>query len=269
MARVKGQLLGNVSGKIGDLIFKTTKSGGVVYKNKRIRKSSDSKADKDNKNRFSVVLAFTNAIHDSVLLKRTWSDFRNIKGKRAYDKIHSFISRDSYSDFIGHYAKILPEGSRCEITGFKHDSGNVEFTLQPYDDLVKLYKDPFSAVAIIYLNDPIEKRKGRKTFPHNAFIMVEEHFESLGINGLNSVSVKFENYENKFSDIDNYKRVRVYLSVFFNDVNGKSNWTLSSSFLYKGHEIDDTFYEEMKIRLRQERADSLKPQPKYRRLTRR
>lgn len=269
MARVKGQILGKVSGKIGDLIFKTTKSGGIVYKNKRIRKSSNSKAEKDNKNRFSVVLAFTNAIHDSMLLKRVWAGFRNIKGKRAYDKIHSFISTDSYSDFIGHFAKILPEGISCSITGFNHNSSCVEFSLEPYDDLVKLYKDPFSAVAIIYLNTPVVKRKGRKVFPHNAFIMVEEDFDSLGINGLNNVTVKFENYENKFSDIDDYQRVRVYISVFFKDGDGKVYWTYSDSFLYKGHEIDNTFYEEMKLKMRQKRADALIPPPKFRRITKR
>lgn len=269
MARVKGQILGKVSGKIGDLIFKTTKSGGIVYKNKRIRKSSNSKAEKDNKNRFSVVLAFTNAIHDSMLLKRTWASFRNIKGKRAYDKIHSFISSDSYSDFIGKRAKILPEGVACDIIGFKHDNNSIEFEIKPYDDIIKLYNDPFSAVAIIYLNTPVTKRKGRKVFPNNSFIMVEEDFDSLGINGLNNVKVKFENYDNKFTEIDDYQRVRVYISVFFKDGDDKVYWTYSDSFLYKGHEFDNIFYEEMKLRMRQERADALIPQPKFRRITKR
>ncbi len=269
MARVKGQYLGKVSGKIDDLIFKTTKSGSFVYRNKRIRKSSDSKAAKDNNNRFSVVVGFTNAIHDSILLKRTWKTFRNIKGNRPYDKIHSFVCENSKSDFIGSDAKILPEGIDCNIIGFKHDNSSIEFEIKPYDDLIKLYNDPFSAVAIIYLNTPVTKRKGRKVFPNNTFIMVEEDFDSLGINGLNNVKVKFENYDNKFAEIDDYQRVRVYISVFFNDGHSEVYWTYSNSFLYKGHELDNIFYEEMKLRIRQERADALKPQPKFRRITKR
>lgn len=269
MARVKGQYLGKVSGKIDDLIFKTTKSGSFVYKNKRIRKYSDSKAAKDNNNRFAVVVGFTNAIHDSILLKRTWRTFRNIKGNRAYDKIHSFVCEHSKSDFIGKKAKILPEGVVCDIIGFNHDNSSVEFEIKPYDELIKLYKDPFSAVAIIYLNTPVTKRKGRKVFPDNSFIMVEEDFDSLGINGLNNVKVKFENYENKFAEIDDYKRVRVYISVFFNDGVDKVYWTLSDSFLYKGHEMDNIFYEELKLRIRQAREDAKKPQPKFRRITKR
>ena len=266
MARVKNQLLGKISGKVDDLIFKSTKSGGIVYKNKRIRKSSDSQAAKDNNNRFSVAVGFTNAIHDSILLKRTWKSFKNLKGNRAYDKIHSYVSIDCHSDFIGKVIRIIPHGLSCSVVGFKHDSNNVEFEIKPYDDFTSLYKDPCSIVAIIYLNTPVTKRKGRKVFPHNSFIMVEEDFDTLGLDGLNNVTVKFENFENEFTDIDNYLRVRVYISVFFNDANNKLNWTSSDSYLYKGHDIDNAYYDEQLVKNRQKREDASKPRPKFKRI---
>lgn len=268
MARIKNNILGNLSGKVGDLIYKRTKSGGFVYLNRRVRQKSDSEKSIANNNDFKLANKFASVLNSSILLKRTWGSFRNIKGNRPYDKMHSFNSAFCHADFISREAYIIPEGINSEITNFFHDDNNAVFHFKAYDDFHDIYSDPLSVVALIYLNMPVSDRIGRKLLPQNAYILLEEDFDRLNIKDDLTAVISFENYDGEFKEIEYYKRVRTYISIFFNDKQNKVKWTKSASYLFKGHDIDNEYYDPITARLRQEReeAKNPKPQPKYRRI---
>lgn len=268
MARIRNNHLGTLSGKVGDLIFKRTKSGSFVYMNRRVRRKSHSEKSVLNNNRFILANRFASLLNSSPMLKTAWHSFRNLKGPRAYDKIHSFNSPHCRPDFISEFANILADGISLDITGFSHDDDNIVFNVKSYNDFHELYADPFSAVAVIYLNMPFAKRIGRKSLPHNAFIMVEQDFGSLNMKDDLTSVIRFENYTAEFRDIEYYQRVRVYLSVFFRNKEDVLKWTNSGSYLYKGHEIEKDYNDAEAARIRSERAElrNPKPQPKYRRI---
>lgn len=270
MAKVRNQHLGSVSGKLGDYIFKSKNSReGIVYLNKRFRKKPNTKGSIDNNNRFTVINKFASVVNSSKLLKYAWGTFRNIKGIRPYDKIHSFNYRYGLPDFMNPYAVIVPKGIDCSIKGFKHDDSNFDIQISPSGDFIAEYLGPVSTVAIIYLNTPLVNRKGRQVLEHNSYILVEEDFDKIELNGTSSITIKYDNYPNEFKIIDDYERVRIFFSLFFNDKDNKLRWTFSYSFLYKGFELDSEYIasERAKIKLRKE--EEAKPIAKYRRITKR
>ncbi len=268
MARVRDNHLGTISGKVGDLIFKRTKSGSFVYTNRRIRKKSSSEESLRNNDRFKLTNKFTAVVNSSVMLKETWSYYKNIKTARAYDKIHSYNSKFIEPDFITSHAKILPGGIFLGITGFSHDDNNAVFDIRVDKEFTEIYADPFSAVAVIYLNMPVSKRVGSKSLPLNSFIMVEQDFGNLNLDDKQTSKIIFDDYVGEFSEIIYYQRVRVFLSVFFRSKQDELKWTNNTSFLFKGHDIDNEYTQAMleKSRRIKEEANNPKPQPKFRRI---
>lgn len=267
MARVRNQHLGSLSGKLGDYIFRSKNSReGVVYLNKRFRKKPNTQGSIDNNKRFAVINKFASAVNKSVLLKYAWLSYRNIKGKRAYDKIQSFNYRNSNADYMNSFSVIVPKGIHCAVKGFRHDNSNFDIEIEPTDDFVSEYNGPFSAVVLIYLNSPLTSRKGREVLEHNSYILVEQDFDELILNGTSPINIKFDNYEDEFKIINDYRRVRVFFSLFFKDKNNNLRWTFSFSYLYKGFDLENEYIEKEKAKVKLRKEEEAKPVGKYKRL---
>jgi len=268
MGRVTNQITGTAHGKVGNLIFRAKKVGeSTVYPHNPNRKKPDSPLAIAHNHRFRTINKFSAAVNDSAYLKSIWKTYRNIKGKNAYNKIHSYNYCHSYPDYMDKSAKILPGGINCAITGFKHTDDYFTVSFLPTEELLLHIKPPFVAIVMIYLNSPSSKRKGQKVLEHNSYLTFETEIQNHKFVAGKPARIKSKKYKDAFKIIDDYKRVRVYLSLVFNSITEKRMWTHSVSYLYKGAELDmeykDLLMEKHNARL-EELKNPLTPYSKLR-----
>jgi hypothetical protein len=264
MGRVTNQITGTARGKVGNLIYRAKKIGeSTVYPHNPNRKKPDTPLAIAHNNRFKTINKFSSAVNESAFLKGIWKTYRNIKGKSAYNKIHSFNYCYSYPDFMEKGARILPGGINCKITGFAHKDDYFTIKFMPTNELLENLKPPFLAIIMIYLNSPASKRKGRLVLDHNKYLTFETEIQTNNLVLGKPAKIKSKHYENAFKIIDDYKRVRVFLSLVFNSQTGKRMWSYSTSYLYKGAELD-FLHDEMIQKRFDERQKKLKePKGKY------
>ena len=264
MGRVTNQITGTARGKVGNLVYRAKKSGeSTVYPLNTERKKPDTPLAISHNNRFKTIVKFAAAVNDSTFLRCIWRPFRNIKGDNAFNKIHSFNYCNSHSDFMDKSATIVPNGINMEILDFvpKEDYFTIKFL--PTEELLLHFNHPCIAVVIIYLNSPSSKRKGQKVLDHNSYLTFETEIEDRDFTAGKSAKIKSKQYKGSFKIIDDYRRVRVYLSFVFDSVSGKRMWTQSTSYLYKGAELD-LLHDEMIQKRFDERQKKLKePKGKY------
>lgn len=247
MGKVSHQLTGTASGRVGNLIYRKVKNGvSVVYLHNPDRKKPDTPAVIESNKKFAVANKFAAAINDSKLLKTIWRRQRNIKGKSAYNKIHSYVFKFALNDFLSKFTQILSNGIYNEILNFKHNDDFITVTFQPSEELLKNIKAPFTAVIMLYLNSPASKRKGQKVFEQNAYLTVEKEFTSHNFKAGKPAKIKSQNFKNQFRIIDEYRRVRVFFTLVFDSVSDKTMWTYNMAYTYKGVEIDMEYDEKIK-----------------------
>lgn len=247
MGEATNQLTGTVRGRVGNLVYKAKKTGtSIVYPYNPNQKKPDTEEYKANNDKFTTINKFSAAVNDSRLLKEIWRSYRNIKGKCGYNKIHSFNYLYCLPDFVDKHARILPGGIACEILDFKHDSDSFIVTFKPTEELLLNIKPPYVAIVMIYLNSPVSKRKGSKVLDHNSYLTVETEFDKHNFVVGKPAKIKSLKYKNNFSVLNDYKRVRVWLSLIFDSVSGRRMWTHSMSYLFKGAELEAE-YEAMNL----------------------
>ncbi|MFZ4591334.1 MAG: hypothetical protein ACOYN6_10080 [Ignavibacteria bacterium] len=264
MGRVTHQITGTIHGRVGNLVYKGKKAGeSTVYPYNPEQKKPDSAKYKDNNDSFTTINKFSSAVNDSSLLKEIWRTYRNINGKSGYNKIHSYNYKHCLPDFVDKYARILPGGIYCDIVDFKHDDDFITVTFNPTEELLHHIKPPFVAIVMIYLNSPASKRKGPKVLDHNAYLTVETEFDKHKFVAGKPAKIKSRKYKNNFSVIDDYKRVRVWLSLVFDSKSGKRMWTYSISYLFKGAELDMEYDEMNLIKFNKRKKEAMKPKRAY------
>jgi len=258
MGRVTNQITGTARGKVGNLIYRAKKIGeSTVYPHNPNRKKTDSPKAIAHNNRFKTINKFSAAVNDSDFLKGIWKTYRNIKGKNAYNKIHSYNYCHSYPDHMDKGTKILPGGIYCKTIGFKHSSVNFTVSFIPSEELLQNINPPYVAIIMIYLNTPSSNRKGQKVLDHNSYLTFEAEFQTHNFVVGKPAELESKQYKDAFNIIDDYKRVRIFLSLVFNSISGNRMWTHSSSYLYKGAELD-LQYSEMVSKRQAERLEELK-----------
>ena len=270
MGRLTNQIIGTARGKIGNIVLKAKKSGeSIAYPYNPNRKKTESEKAIAHNNRFRTINKFASAVNDSDFLKGIWSIQKKLKGKNAYNKIHSFNYPYSNPDFMSAYATIVPNGIMCKITEFKSSDDKIKVTIVPEKELIDVLNPPFIAICMIYLNTPFSKRKGRKVLEHDVYITLEEELESPDFIAGKPFVIKYREYKNEFKIIDDYRRIRVFFSLIFNSKYGNRVWTKSSSYLYKGAELDDEHAELIKQNKEETARKENAPSEPYYKLSRR
>lgn len=134
MARLEKKVLGEIRGRIGDVVVKVR--NGKQYIASRPSKYTMSKAphEVDKRNRFKVNGLFAKAINDNNFLYSIW-DKEKAPATSAYNKICKInfklcnINRPSAQNLI------TPGGFNLPVESFSYFSNKVETELNPFDVL--------------------------------------------------------------------------------------------------------------------------------------
>lgn len=108
MAKLDEQLLGKVSGKLGNLVYRNINGKTFISVRPPKYNVTNTKESRKVKKGFKNLIAFASFVNKIPELKKVWSK-REVKGVRAYNKIFSHNSSFVKAEFIDTFFKIIPD----------------------------------------------------------------------------------------------------------------------------------------------------------------
>jgi len=170
MARKKPSILGELSGKVGDLVYKIRDGKPYVSKAPETHTLSMLPHEIDKRNIQSVNGKFASLINKNALLKAAWG-----KEKKPCNCAYNKISQVNYylceQDHPSEKAMMTPPGGfRFEAEDIKALPDRIEIMIRP----TKLQKDENSIAYIMILCLWNPRRKGKKTKPFE-FLMPQDY----------------------------------------------------------------------------------------------
>lgn len=136
MAELTNSILGNLSGNLGDLIFKKYKNKVVVCSKPSKYKTSQSEIAKFSRNRFLSLSKFSSFLNKRMKIKSIW-DKLNHQGSTAYKKILIYNSPFLADEFISANNCILPFNCKNLLNSFQFHSNQLVLKFEDYDNLLK------------------------------------------------------------------------------------------------------------------------------------
>lgn len=137
MARIEKAILGFVSGRLGDVVFR--KMNGKKFISVAPKKYKISQSAKANKGRanFAALIKLAKAVNSVPGLKEAWNTAK-VEGTNSYHKIIRYNGKFVNSGKLTAANKITPDGLQLEIIFADIQQGkmNVEFSFQT--DKIKL-----------------------------------------------------------------------------------------------------------------------------------
>jgi hypothetical protein len=186
MGRLKNTILGDVTGKVGNIVFRVKGKKSYVYERPKKVKVSQKQEAKEARSKFTPLSKFASFINSIPELKYFWTK-SDIKASSTYHK----ISKENYSALLFN----RPTVNNRITTGFKGSAGGDPVTISNIDksgirieaflkmnEFIPLPEETsVTTIAVICFYSPI-KRWGEyfnldKIIKDNAEIQIDELFE--------------------------------------------------------------------------------------------
>lgn len=178
MAIVKSKVIGSVSGKLGDLVFRQMNGKTFVSVRPKKYKSTKSTRAKNVRNGFKEINKFASTVNKDEIIKKIWMQ-SNAKGRSAYTKIikaNLDISKDGINAsniFLPNKLKINSTISlhkkKLQTTYFSKDLNNYynsQNNIFNYT-LLYIYENNIEANFLLLRNDKPFFEDNNITYTHN------------------------------------------------------------------------------------------------------
>ena len=229
MAIVKRQILGSLSGVIGDVVYKQNR--GTNYTSIRPKKYKKTKSPNliSSRKRFTKRVAFCRFILQSPLLKLAWNTAK-VPGKYPYHKIfkynHLYISNEK----IGYDVQILPDNLSFDFVNYHIDENSFSYEFDPKDKITDNLTLPYYFVAFIYMHTPVDENSERKEV---LMLLEEESRDFVSVpNQLNHFDFKVE--KGLFEIMNDFHKVLAFPGIIAKNKKGKLVWVQSVCDYVKG-----------------------------------
>ncbi len=220
MGIVKKNVLGDISGTVGDKVYKVRNGKQVVSRKPESVKISQSPKAKANMNKFglTVVLAsFVNAVPE---LKEVWTAAK-VKGSNSYQKLISNNAKLTGEGRLTIDNIITPPGVPAKIEKAALDRESLSLTFMIINGRQESLPVPFYIHAVVYFFEPEEEDE-------DEFILryYSRKIEKLDDTGRCSINISFGNDEDLFGV---YKRLIIYAAAAGVDMRtGRIVWSSTS-----------------------------------------
>ena len=208
MARKKPSVLGEPSGKIGDVVYK--KRNGKTYISKAAETFNPSQLphEIDKRNKQKVNGKFASIINQNILLHDIWEK-EKFPCTNAYNKINKVNYHLCSPAGPAANAQITPGGFKLAADEINIHPDKIEISLRP----VKLQKDETIIKFIIILSLTTPKRRSKKTNDFEFLMM--ENYEA----GKTRLTFTFSKEE--AAPVKKYKNKTIFLAAVTMDKENK------------------------------------------------
>jgi len=150
MAEITKSVIGNISGTLGNMVFRNIGGKVIIYTRPHNQKISYTDKSVKNRGKFGMAsLLSTNAMQLPGI-KEVWNS-SNLGGRSAYTKIIKFNAKSVESDRLTIKNDIVPIGKRLTVNSFSLTSEKVEIDFNT--DNFQNITQPYSACLLIFLYD--------------------------------------------------------------------------------------------------------------------
>ena len=150
MAEITKSVIGNISGTLGNMVFRNIGGKVIIYTRPHNQKISYTDKSVKNRGKFGMAsLLSTNAMQLPGI-KEVWNS-SNHEGRSAYTKIIKFNAKSVEADRLTIKNDIVPIGKRLTVNSFSLTSEKVEIDFNT--DNFQNITQPYSACLLIFLYD--------------------------------------------------------------------------------------------------------------------
>lgn len=155
MAFIRKQLLGEVTGTLGDTIFRKRYGKTVVYSRPSKYRISKSKAAKQGRNSFALSVAFAKSVNSIPELKQIWY-LAKLQGVVAYNRVIKYNKGFIINDSLTTKNIITPPGVDLFISDLQFSENILNFKIDlNHTPLKMLLQVPFHLSYLLYFYNPI------------------------------------------------------------------------------------------------------------------
>jgi hypothetical protein len=222
MAIIRKNILGNVSGRVGDYIYRTRNGKLVKYRRPLNQKVSRSPAAESARKDFSMVVKFASYINSLPHLKEIWKQAK-VPGSTHYQKMIKHNSQIAKQTGISVKNVITPPGIPFSIEELVLSPSVISFIVTADSlKLKKLFSKPSLIHIVFYFYSPKVKSKQAYNFSGMTFQNDQQHQRgAIEFNVNLSAEIA--------SSLRSYKDVLIFISLsMLNPSNEKVYW--SSTF---------------------------------------
>lgn len=196
MAILIKKIFGNLSGALGDSVFRNRYGKVVAYSKPSKQRISKSATSKKARKQFALTVAFAKKINGVPALAEIWRKAK-ISGTSAYHRIIKYNNKLTSVGCLTVNNIIVPQGSYVAIT----DVNRIENTLtisfaNDFNELLKDFDDDVNLVVIVYL---YKKRQWLTPefmlFDKTVSIKAQDAISNVEVD-LKSLNIPFNKYGN-------------------------------------------------------------------------
>lgn len=212
MARLDKSVLGFVSGKMGDVVFRRMNGKKFISLSAKKYKISQSDKAKEGRANFAALVKFAKFINSIPELKEVWSTAK-IEGTNSYHRIIKYNSKLINSGKLTKANKITPDGLALRITSLLLNEANeLELDISFPQDKINFPAQLY--LVLVFDNDQILKQSA----------IIENRAPE------NTLNVPLNNLITK--ELTNFSNFLVYCTVLGKNMNeGKIFWTSTAVVL--------------------------------------
>ena len=150
MAEITKNVIGNISGTLGNMVFRNIGGKVIIYTRPHNQKISYTEKSVKNRGKFGMAsLLSTNALQLPGI-KEVWNS-SNLEGRSAYTKIIKFNAKSVEADRLTIKNDIVPIGKRLTVNSFSLTSE--KFEIDYNTDNLQNITQPYNACLLIFLYD--------------------------------------------------------------------------------------------------------------------
>ena len=150
MAEITKNVIGNISGTLGNMVFRNIGGKVIIYTRPHNQKISYTEKSVKNRGKFGMAsLLSTNALQLPGI-KEVWNS-SNLEGRSAYTKIIKFNAKSVEADRLTVKNDIVPIGKRLTVNSFSLTSE--KFEIDYNTDNLQNITQPYNACLLIFLYD--------------------------------------------------------------------------------------------------------------------
>ena len=150
MAEITKNVIGNISGTLGNMVFRNIGGKVIIYTRPHNQKISYTDKSVKNRGKFGMAsLLSTNALQLPGI-KEVWNS-SNHEGRSAYTKIIKFNAKSVEADRLTIKNDIVPIGKRLTVNSFSLTSEKfeIDFNTDNFQNITQ----PYNACLLIFLYD--------------------------------------------------------------------------------------------------------------------
>lgn len=206
MAFEKRQILGEVTGTLGDVVRRKRYGKIIVSSRPSKYKKSKSKLAVEGRNSFALSVAFAKTVNSNPELKQVWQ-YAKLDGVVAYNRVIKYNKQFIKDGSLTTDNIITPAGVFLSLTEFVLTENNILLKINLKEkELKKLLQTPFHLHTINYAFNPLSSVKERFVISGQSSII-----EQLPVNGIYSIDIKLDKAVKQF--ISKNKSLIVYTSA--------------------------------------------------------